>query len=292
MQCVLFAGVDSDGEFKRRPQFGLFRKVESKELFAVINFHIRQKEPSKEVVKIKGVVDCVREAIAKHFDIGIDELRDLPFVLVGDFNEDADKEGFQYVRQLGMVELVRSNMCKRRRRSSSASQLSELETGSNSPSPSPAASSEALTQTHLPYITDCTTSGKRWIDNVWMSEELRQTSVLDAAVYRTGGLLRGMTENGYKSAGRLRSQCSDHFPIVVKFGDLPLLRTKSTGLFKPTSPIHITIRLESRHLQYLDQMATHEAQEEDTDCNPSNQFQSQGFQNASPTSILQKKADD
>lgn len=237
VKCLAFGGVDGD-EFWRRPQFGLFRKMgKDDEIFGIINVHIRQQSPTEELIKLPAVLAAVRESVRSHFGVET-SMENLQLIILGDFNKGSGGSEFLLLRRLGMVELVKSKRKEREARAS-ADNVSQ--------SSSPVSSHEDLSCPDVPFLRDCTTSGRKWIDNVWMSWELRREAVIDAAIYRTSGLLRGMTESGYQSAGRLRSQCSDHFPLVVKLGKLPPLKPCLADLSRPGPPAHLGIKLEPRH---------------------------------------------
>eukprot|EP00177_Eucheuma_denticulatum_P000650 GFKZ01001167.1.p1 GENE.GFKZ01001167.1~~GFKZ01001167.1.p1 ORF type:complete len:405 (+),score=54.15 GFKZ01001167.1:308-1522(+) len=79
--------------FLRVPEVAILRRVGEEKAVVVINVHLWQKYPWREVNKLAGLVG---------------ELRKVGSVMVaGDFNVNADSGVFEGMRELGMVEIVR-----------------------------------------------------------------------------------------------------------------------------------------------------------------------------------------
>lgn len=106
---------------------------------------------------------------------------DVATVVLGDFNKGAASSHFGPLHDAGFIELVGGG---------------EEKEG-------------------VDFLTEATSVAGSMLDNIFVEKAMR-SEIVDAWVYRPGGAGRKLGESGHKSAGRLRSERSDHLPIVAR----------------------------------------------------------------------------
>jgi hypothetical protein len=191
--------------FVRPPHICVFQPVcdvagGAPKLLCVANCHISQRSPRNELHVMSDLVQAMRagcvQSVRQPGRTGLHRWGDVTYVLAGDFNQSAGSADFDRLRLAeDFIELV---------------QAPRAAAGGGS---SPRAGG---VEDRLRYLTEATTRGGQHVDNVWMDRRSRCADVLDAWQYVPGGNGRGLHESGYASAGRMRSERSDHVAIVVK----------------------------------------------------------------------------
>ena len=83
--------------FHRMPQVAFVYSKDGRILTTLLNVHLKQSEPRKEVHRLAGVTQRLKEYVGK----------DVMHMIVGDFNINSDARSFGHLRKQGFVELVR-----------------------------------------------------------------------------------------------------------------------------------------------------------------------------------------
>jgi hypothetical protein len=198
--------------FKRAPHVCIFEPVvpgglAPGKLLCIANCHILQRAPQPELELLADLVRAMRNACARAVRRegrpGLLRSGEVIYVVAGDFNRGSESSDFNRLRQEeDFVELVQSPRVS----VSYAHVAAEVVDGAG----------ESSSGVILRYLTEATTSGGLHIDNIWMNRTVRCANLIDAWQYVPGGNGRSLHETGYASAGRVRSERSDHIPIVVK----------------------------------------------------------------------------
>lgn len=147
---------------------------------ALLNVHLSQSNPRDEIGQTCEIAQMIEHFMSKHSEQS-------PFVITGDFNMNSDSDAFTSIRKAGFVELVR-----------------------------PASKQRSVAEPHaFKVLRSATTIGGQWFDNFWVQERARWR-VCDAWCFNFGGRGLMLSQNGYEFAGKKRTECSDHFPVVVQ----------------------------------------------------------------------------
>jgi hypothetical protein len=199
--------------FKRAPHICIFQSITPRaslpaKLLCVANCHILQRAPEQELHFLPELVQAMRvacgHAVRREGRPGLQRNGEVIYVVAGDFNRGSESADFARLREEeDYVELVQSPR-QARAFGRIVSEAPEDDTG------------ETAREVAMRYLTDATTRGGQHIDNVWMHRRVRCADLMDAWQYVPGGNGRSLHESGYASAGRVRSERSDHVPIVVK----------------------------------------------------------------------------
>jgi hypothetical protein len=178
--------------FKRAPHVCVFEGADAppggqSRLLAVANVHISFREPRRELLRLGDLVSGMQLACARALRRGgAQGLRrdDVVAVVVGDFNRPAcaHSPDFRSLHDRGFVELVSSGQ------------------GDGD---------------GVEFLRDATSVAGNKLDNIFISRAVR-SELVDAWVYQVGGAGRRLGESGRASAGRMRSERSDHLPVVAK----------------------------------------------------------------------------
>lgn len=83
--------------FHRMPQVAFVYSKEGKVIASLLNVHLKQLEPRKEIHRLASVTRKLKEYSGK----------DIMHVVLGDFNINSDARSFDHLRKQGFVELVR-----------------------------------------------------------------------------------------------------------------------------------------------------------------------------------------
>jgi hypothetical protein len=209
----LVNGSNISMAFRRAPHVCIFQPIAPRaslppKLLCVANCHILQRAPRQELHFLPDLVQAMRvacgHAVRREGRPGLHRSGEVTYVVAGDFNRGSDSDDFSRLRdEVDYVELVQSPRLARAF-GRTASEAPEDDIG------------EATRETVMRFLTDATTRGGQHIDNVWMHRAVRCADMMDAWQYVPGGNGRSLHESGYASAGRVRSERSDHVPIVVK----------------------------------------------------------------------------
>lgn len=214
--------------FVRSPHVTVFAKTpgpreSARKLLCVANCHVSLSEPRGELQKLPDLVDAMRTACARHIrslnrtDVNVEHAA--TFAIAGDFNKSADSADFDLLRR--SVEFEALVMPPRAARA-----LVDHASGTAAATRKLSTNGEGEAEDdHSPapiYLTTPTTSGGLYVDNLWLHRAVRANHLVDAWCYNPGGRDRSLRETSHASAGRLRSERSDHVPIVAKLR-LPLL---------------------------------------------------------------------
>jgi hypothetical protein len=208
---VASSAADSTS-FNRAPHVCVFEPIvpgglAPGKLLCIANCHILQRAPQQELELLADLVRAMRNACARAFRRegrpGLQCSGEVIYVVAGDFNRSSESTNFNRLREEeDFVELVQSPRVS----VSYAHIAAEVVDGAG----------ESSSSVVMRYLTEATTSGGLHIDNVWMNRTVRRANLIDAWQYVPGGNGRSLQESGYASAGRVRSERSDHIPIVVK----------------------------------------------------------------------------
>jgi hypothetical protein len=219
--CLAYSYVESEetSGFTRAPLVLVLQRKTTitapSRLLCIANLHISYREPRGELQLLPELLDamlagCVRTVRR----VGARGLRrlDVTYALCGDFNRAAHSGDFATLRERKYIELVRQP----RTRASRDKSQGGIGDG-------------------LLFLSDATTSGGKFLDNLWMEMSARRNVLVDAHVYGVWTHGKRLAESRSACAGRLRSERSDHSPVVATLCLEPLAADSSCAEEAPWS---------------------------------------------------------
>jgi hypothetical protein len=196
------ANDDATPAFKRPPHVCAFESVRApsdgrSRLLVVANLHVVWRDPRSELTRLGDLASAMRagcvRALRQGKTLGLPR-DDTVIVFAGDFNRAAceNSPDFRSLHDAGYVELVSSN-------------IEDCATSADSSSG----------ELRFQFLREKTTVAGSKLDNIFIAKHVRE-ALVDAWVYQVGGAGRKLGESGRASAGRLRSERSDHLPLVAR----------------------------------------------------------------------------